>query len=290
MTEDFKDARKTQRNSRFSTVISISLSLFITGMLGVLLLHAHKLGTYVRENIEVSLILKPETDSVEAAQFLKNLQASPAIRSAVYISKEEAVKLLQQDLGEDFINFLGYNPLYGSIELSFNAGFTDELMIRRFVDSMRNQPLVSEVQYQPSLVDSINRNVRTISWILLGFSILLVLVAIALINNTIRISLYARRLLIKSMLLVGATKGFILKPFLVKSIWNGLVSGVIAIVLLSGLLYFATLKIPELGLIQDLTLVGYVAAGLILFGMLLSFICTWLAVNRYLRYRTAQLY
>jgi len=290
MTEDFKDARKTQRNSRFSTVISISLSLFITGMLGVLLLHAHKLGTYVRENIEVSLILKPETDSVEAAQFLKNLQASPAIRSAVYISKEEAVKLLQQDLGEDFINFLGYNPLYGSIELSFNAGFTDELMIRRFVDSMRNQPLVSEVQYQPSLVDSINRNVRTISWILLGFSILLVLVAIALINNTIRISLYARRLLIKSMLLVGATKGFILKPFLVKSIWNGLVSGVIAIVLLSGLLYFATLKIPELGLIQDLTLVGYVAAGLILFGMLLSFICTWLAVNRYLRYRTTQLY
>lgn len=290
MTEDFKDARKTQRNSRFSTVISISLSLFITGMLGVLLLHAHKLGTYVRENIEVSLILKPETDSMEAGRFLKNLQASPAIRSAVYISKEEAVKLLQQDLGEDFINFLGYNPLYGSIELSFNAGFTDELMIRRFVDSMRNQPLVSEVQYQPSLVDSINRNVRTISWILLGFSILLVLVAIALINNTIRISLYARRLLIKSMLLVGATKGFILKPFLVKSIWNGLVSGVIAIVLLSGLLYFATLKIPELGLIQDLTLVGYVAAGLILFGMLLSFICTWLAVNRYLRYRTTQLY
>lgn len=290
MTEDFKDARKTQRNSRFSTVISISLSLFITGMLGVLLLHAHKLETYVRENIEVSLILKTETDSAEAGRFLKKLRETPAIRSAVYISKEEAVKLLQQDLGEDFINFLGYNPLYGSIELSFNSGYTDELMIRRFVDSMRNQPLVSEVQYQPSLVDSINRNVRTISWILLGFSILLVLVAIALINNTIRISLYARRLLIKSMLLVGATKGFILKPFLVKSIWNGLVSAVIAIALLSGLLYFSTLKIPELGLIQDLALVGYVAAGLILFGILLSFICTWLAVNRYLRYRTTQLY
>ena len=290
MTEDHKAARKTQRTSRFSTVISISLSLFITGMLGILLLHAHKLGRYVRENIELSLIIKPEADSLAVGRLLENLKGTPSVRSAKYVSKEEAALLLQKELGEDFISFLGYNPLYASIDVGFNADFTDELSIRKFSDSMRSNPLVSEVQYQPSLVDSINRNVRTISWILFGFSVLLVLVAIALINNTIRISLYARRLLIKSMLLVGATKWFILQPFLVKSIWNGLISGMIAIGLMAGLLYFATLKVPELGVIQDFSIVGYVAAGLILLGILLSFICTLLAVNRYLRYRTTQIY
>ncbi|MBL7924928.1 MAG: cell division protein FtsX [Bacteroidia bacterium] len=290
MNEEKKLVRKTQRSSRLSTVVSISLVLFLLGTLGVLLLHAGKLQEYVKENIEIVLIIKPEADSTQVNDVLSRINGSPYVKSSKLVSKEEAAEALKKDLGEDFLSFLGYNPLYPSIDIRLKAEFAEENTIRSFIDSIHAHPSVSEVQYQPSLVESINRNLRTISWILLTFSALLILVSVTLINNTIRISLYARRLLIKSMLLVGATKGFILQPFLIRSIWNGLLGSFIAIVLLIGLMYFAFLKVPELSLIRDFRLMAIVAAGLLATGIFLSFICTWFAVNKYLRYRTDQLY
>lgn len=290
MTEETKFVRKTQRSSRLSTIISISLVLFLLGSLGILLLHAHKLSVYVKENIEVSLIIKPEADSVQVNELIQRISGLEYIKSARLVSKEEAAEGLKKDLGEDFINFLGYNPLYPSIDIRVKADYAEETTIQAFTGSMKLEPTILEVQYQPSLVESINRNLRTITWIMLSFSVLLILVSIALINNTIRISLYARRLLIRSMLLVGATKGFIRAPFLYRSMVNGLLGGLSAIVLLAGIMYFAVIKVPELSLIRDFQLMGIVAAGLLIIGVILSLVCTLFAVNKYLRYRTENIY
>jgi len=290
MTEETKFVRKTQRSSRLSTIISISLVLFLLGSLGVLLLHAQKLSNYVKENIEISLIIRPEADSTMSQELITRITSLEYIKSARLVSKEEAAEALKKDLGEDFIAFLGYNPLYPSVDIRMKAEYADEITIKAFTGSMKLEPIVSEVQYQPNLIESINRNLRTISWILLSFSLLLILVSIALINNTIRISLYARRLLIRSMLLVGATKGFIRGPFLLRSITNGISGGLIAILLLAAVMYVATLKIPELSLIRDFRLMGIVAGGLLIIGVTLSLICTLFAVNKYLRYRTENIY
>lgn len=290
MTEETKFVRKTQRSSRLSTIISISLVLFLLGALGVLLLHAQKLSDYVKENIEISLIIRPEADSLQTAALLAKITALETVKSARVVSKEEAAEVLKKELGEDFVSFLGYNPLSPSIDIRLNAAYAEETAIAAFTGSMRLEPIVAEVQYQPNLVESINRNLRTITWITLSFSVLLILVSIALINNTIRISLYARRMLIRSMLLVGATKGFIRAPFLVKSMVNGMAGGMVANVLLAGVLYVATLKIPELSLIRDYESMGIVAGALFITGVILSLVCTVFAVNKYLRYRTDNLY
>jgi cell division transport system permease protein len=290
MNNDKKLIRKTQRHSRLSIMISMSLVLFLLGSLGILLLQARLVSNYVKENIGISLIIKPDADSTQVNDILTRLKTTQYIKSVTLISKEEAAEAIKKDLGEDFITFLGHNPLYPSIDIRLKAEFADEQTVASFISSIQAHPSIDEVQYQPSLVESINRNLKTITWILIIFSSLLILVSVTLINNTIRISLYARRLLIKSMLLVGATKGFILKPFLLRSIMNGFVGGLIAIVLLAGLLYGISIKLPEISLVEDVQTLAYVGVGMISIGIILSFVSTWFAVNKYLRYRTDNIY
>jgi len=290
MTEEKKILRKTQRSSHLSIMISMALVLFLLGLLGVLLLQANDLGNYVKENIGISLIIKPEADSAQINDIITRVNSTQYLKSARLISKEEAAEELQKDLGEDFIGFLGHNPLYPSIDIRIKAEYADEKTIASFISSIKAHPSVHDVQYQPSLVESINRNLKTITWILVIFSSLLILVSVTLINNTIRISLYARRLLIKSMLLVGATKGFILKPFLLRSILNGFMGGLIATILLAGLMYGISVKLPEISMISDYRILGIVAAGMVSLGIFLSFLSTLFAVNKYLRYRTDNIY
>jgi len=290
MTEEKKILRKTQRSSHLSIMISMALVLFLLGLLGVLLLQANDLGNYVKENIGISLIIKPEADSAQINDIITRVNSTQYLKSARLISKEEAAEELQKDLGEDFIGFLGHNPLYPSIDIRIKAEYADEKTIASFISSIKAHPSVHDVQYQPSLVESINRNLKTITWILVIFSSLLILVSVTLINNTIRISLYARRLLIKSMLLVGATKGFILKPFLLRSILNGFIGGLIATILLAGLMYGISVKLPEISMISDYRILGIVAAGMVSLGIFLSFLSTLFAVNKYLRYRTDNIY
>jgi cell division transport system permease protein len=290
MSDEKRLVRRTRQSSRISTILSISLVVFLLGLLGVLLLHAQKLSNYVKENIEISLVLKPEADSIAINEILRRVSTESYILSARLVSREEAAEIMKKELGEDFTTFLGYNPLYPSIDVRLRADYADSPTIDSFIKSVKANPAVKEVQYQASLVESINRNMRVITWALLGFSILLILVAVALINNTIRISLYARRTLIRSMLLVGATKGFIRKPFLILSFWNGVVGGLIALILLTSTLYLALTRLPELSLIRDMRLMAIVAGAVILLGILLSLICTLFAVNKYLRYRTEEIY
>jgi cell division transport system permease protein len=290
MTEEKSLVRKSRRSSRLSTIVSITLVLFLLGTLSVLLLHANKLSDYLKENIEISLVIQPDADSLTVNELYQRVKSTNYVKEVTLISKEQAAEELKKELGEDFVTFLGYNPLYPSINMRLRSDFADTQTIESFINSVKSNPAVKEVQYQASLVESLNRNVKTISWILVGFSILLTLVAVALINNTIRISLYAKRLLIKSMLLVGATKGFIRKPFLINSVVNGIIGALAAIGLLTALFYFGEQKIPELSLIRDMQLMGIVAGLLVFLGIFLSLICTLFAVNKYLRYRTEDLY
>ncbi|MEP7265512.1 MAG: permease-like cell division protein FtsX [Bacteroidota bacterium] len=290
MAPESKMVRKTQRTSMVSTVLSISLVLFMLGLLGLLLFHANRIADYVKENIELNVMIRPDADSTEVKTLQGRISGNPIVKSSTYTSQEQAAEQLKTELGEDFVGFLGYNPLNASIDVRIKAEFADTLTINQFINALKGTHGVSEINYQPSLVQEINRNLRTLTFIMLGFSALLFIVSVALINNTIRLSLYARRLLIKSMLLVGATKGFIRKPFLMRSFINGFLGGIISLILLIVVVYVVTNRLPELAVVQDYTVMGIIGAGLVLIGILLSLFCTLFAVNKYLRLRSEELF
>ena len=290
--QEFEESNVSRKTKRIyiTTVISIALVLTLVGLAGLLVLHARNLSDYVKENIVFNIIVDESAKEVDILQLQKEIDKTPAVKSTVYISKDLAAQSLTKDLGEDFVKFLGYNPLLASIDVYLKAEYADNANIDKIINQLKLQPLVKEVVYQRSLVDSINKNIRTISIIILGFGALLMIIALALINNTIRLAIYSQRFLIKSMQLVGATKNFIRWPFILIAILNGLLAGLVAIALLSGLIYFAQKEIPELVILQNYAEFGIMFAGLILLGILISLISTYLAVTKYLRLKVDALY
>ena len=288
--EGGKMARKTLRTSYISTVVSISLVLFMIGTLGVLVLHARKISNYVKENIQLSVMLMPEAKDAEVDRLMKMLEKAEAVREATFISRDSAAAALQEDLGEDFVEFLGYNPLLASVDVKLKADHTEMEQVESLKAKIASFAVVKEVYYQQSLIDMINRNIRTFGMVILGFSALLLFIAAALINNTIRLSLYSRRLLIKSMKLVGATKGFIRKPFILGGMMQGFLGAVIANIMLVVLLYFSRKEIPDLAAIQDYEMILKLMGGVVLAGVLIAGMSTWFAVNKYLNRNTQDLY
>lgn len=260
------------------------------GTLGVLVLHARKISNYVKENIQLSVMLLPEANLEDIGKLMKTLEKSDYVKSTTYITKDEAAAKLKEDLGEDFVGFLGYNPLLGSIDVKLKAEFADMQSVNALKSQISTFGAVKEVYYQQSLIDMINKNMRTLGLIILGFSALLFFIAAALINNTIRLSLYSRRLLIKSMKLVGATRGFIRKPFVVGGIMQGFYGAVIANILLIILLYFSQKEIPDLVEIQDYRMILTLMGGVIAAGIFIAGISTFFAVNKYLSRNTQDLY
>ncbi len=206
--------RRKLQSSRATALISITLVLLMVGLLGLIVLHAQKLSDYVRENIGFSIIMKENVREAGIVQLQKTLDASRFVKSTEYITPEQAAEELQEELGEDFIGFLGYNPLLPSIELKLRADYTNIDSLEMIESELLANPDVKEIYYQKDLVHLINRNIRRISLVILGFSVLLLVIAIALINNTIRLSVYSKRFIIRTMQLVGATGGFIRRPFL----------------------------------------------------------------------------
>jgi cell division transport system permease protein len=220
----------------------------------------------------------------------KKLDAKEFVKSTEYIPKEKAAVDLKKELGEDFIGFLGYNPLLPSIDLRLKADYATPVNVAKIEKELLTNPEVKEVFYQKSLVDLVNQNIERISMFILGFSFLLLLVSIALINNTIRLSVYSKRFTIRTMQLVGATRTFICRPYIWKSLLNGFISAVIAIGLLMLVLYFALQEIPELMQLQDLNMYLIITGFVILLGVLISWLSTWMAVRKYLRIKTDNLY
>lgn len=281
--EGNKLARKAIRSSYFSSIISISLVLFLIGILGVLVLNAKKVSDYFKENFQVSMVMKPEASEEEIKALITSINSSNVVKLAVFVTKEEAARKLSEELGEDFVTFLGKNPLSHTIDVSFKADYVDNNTINSFIKTYEGNKLVEEIRYEHSLVDTINKNLRKIGLIILGFSILLFFIMGVLINNTIRLSLYAKRMLIKSMQLVGATRSFIRQPFVWKGISSGFYGAVIANALLAGMLYFAQKEIPELFGLQDAKLLLTLMGTVIILGILISGASTFFAVNKYLR-------
>lgn len=285
-------SRKTLRSSYLSSIISISLVLFLLGILGVLILQANAVASFVKENFQVTLILNDDVQRATIDSLQKVLTENEMVRECKVITQEEAAKKLQADLGEDFISFLGYNPLNASIDISFKAQYVDDSLFKRIEKTAASLQYIKEVYYQKSLVEKINSNLRTISYFILGFSALLLFVAVILINNTIRINLYAKRMLIRSMQLVGATRNFIRLPFLVKAMLHGLYSAIFAGLLVFGMVYLIKQNFGDLNLIvaNDLKMWLTLFCGLALTGVLISLISTYFAVNKWLGKRAHELF
>lgn len=290
--EEFEDsiASKKTKTIYVSTVISISLVLLMVGLLGLILVHGKNLSNYVKENIVVNVIINEGTKEVDILSLQKQIEGNKYVKSTQYISKEIAARNLTKDLGEDFIRFLGYNPLLSSIDVYLKADYANNQSIEILSKILSKNPLTNEVRYQKSLVDMINQNIRTISLVIFGFGLVLLIIAIALINNTIRLAIYSQRFLIKSMQLVGATRGFIRKPFIVYGALHGLIAGLIAIILLVLTLYFTQQQIPELVILTNYYEFALVFLAVIGVGIFISCLSTFFAVTKYLRLKIYDLY
>lgn len=278
------------RTSYFSTVVSITLVLFTLGLLGLLVLHAKKLSDYAKENIGFNIMIKENVKEAGIIEFLKKLDTEPYVKSTEYIPKEKAALELKKELGEDFIGFLGYNPLLPTIDLRLKAAYTSLESVSSIEKKLLTNPEVKEVFYQKDLLEMVNSNIERISLIILAFTAVLMIIAIALINNTIRLSVYSRRFLIRTMQLVGATRHFIRRPFIMNGVINGIVSAVLAIGLLMVVVSFAFQEVPELIQMVDVSMYAILILVILVFGIVISWFSTYLAVHKYLRMKTDELY
>lgn len=285
-----KASKRRLRTSYITTVVSITLVLFMLGVMGLLLLNAQKLSDYVRENIGFSIILKDEVKEPDVLRLQKILDAKQFVKSTEHIDKKEAARELQQDLGEDFIDFIGYNPLPVSIDVKLIAEYANNDSIRHIENRLMKYPQIKEVWYQKSLVHLMNENIRKISLILLGFAVMLLFISVVLINNTIRLSVYSKRFIINTMRLVGATRYFIRGPFLRTSMLHGIYSGIFANAMLFAVIYLVQTEFPEMRLFTDIKVMGILTGGIVIVGVLISFFSTLFAVNKYLRISTDKLY
>lgn len=278
------------RASYITSIISIMLVLFMLGLLGLIILHGKKLSDYVRENISISVMLKDNAEDDLVQNYINRLKRTSYVKQADFVSREQAAKELANELGEDFVQFLGYNPLPASIDLQLRAGYANTDSIARIEKQLLTSNLVKEVVYQKSLIDQVNSNISKITIVILSFSIILLIISIILISNTIKLSIYSKRFLIRSMQLVGATEKFIRLPFIKKSILHGVIAAVIADLLLVGTLYIAQQRIPEITALQDIRQFALFFAGILILGVFLSALSTWLSVNKFLRMKVDQLY
>lgn len=292
-TKEENYQKRKLTGSYFTSTISISLVLFMLGILGMMVLNAHKLSEHIRENIGFEVVMNPTVKKAEILRFQKELDASDYIKSTEYITAEEAAKRLSQDLGEDFLDVLSQNenPLFPSVDIRFKSAWANNDSIDKIkAQLLKDNPIIKEVFYQKNLVHLVNSNLRSISLIVFGFSIALLIIAIALINNTIRLSVYSKRFIIRSMQLVGATKSFIARPFIYKGIAQGFISSLFALALLTAVLYGLREHFPEWEDMQDPFLILVLYIGIAVVGVLFSALSTRLSVRKYLRTKTDQLY
>ncbi len=283
-------ARKRLRTSGVTVIISLSLVLFMLGILGLVIINASKLSTHFRENVGFQVFLKDTATSAQTDLLMQEINDAKFSKKVTFVSKEEAAVSLKEDLGEDFISLMGSNPLLNSINIKLNAEYAQSDTLAQIEKTLMKKPFVKEVVYQKIMIDRLNKNTRAVALFILIFSTALLIVAIALINNTIRLSIYSKRFLIRTMYLVGATKGFISKPFILKGCRQGVIAGVVAGVLLGIFLVISLKYIPDLLAFQDENLLLMLFGGMIVTGIVISALSALFAVTRYLNLKTSDLY
>ena len=289
-SKESKLIQKRLRSSYATSVISISLVLCMLGTIGILLLTAHRISNYVKENIGFSVFLNDRAKEADIYRFQKTLDAEPYVRATRFIDKEDAAKEFTEELGEDFVGFLGFNPLSSSIEVKLDVRYANNDSISNIETYLQTFDEVKEVSYQKSMIHILNENIEKISLFILAFSALLVIIAVSLINNTIRLSVYSRRLLIRTMQLVGATNTFIRRPFLWRSALHGIYSAFIAMAILVLSLYWAEGQLEGILSVRDVQILGGLFLIVFFLGITLSWLSTYFAVNKYLKIKTDELY
>ena len=274
------------------SLMSITLVLFLLGVFALLMMHAQKLSNHLRENIGFEIVMNSNVKEASILKLQKELNAMPAVKSTEYITKEQAIQRLSDDLGEDFLQWLGNeeNPLLPSIDVRFNSAYANPDSLSMIEQQLIKNKEVKEIHYQKSLVDLINQNVSRIGLVLMVLSLILLIIAITLIRNTIRLAIYSKRFLVRSMQLVGATPAFIRRPFIRSGVSQGFFGALLANLLLAGLLFALTKRIPELSFVQDFRIVVGIFAGIIILGLLLGGLSTRLALRKYLHANLDQLY
>ena len=291
MSEKSSSKRRVA-GSYFMSMMSIALVLFLLGVFALLMLHAQKLSNHLKENIGFEVVMNSNVKEANILKLQQELDSMPAVKSTEYITKEEAIQRLSEDLGEDFLQWLGNeeNPLLPSIDVRFNADWANNDSINLVQAQLLKNKDVKEIYYQKSLVNLINQNVSRIGLALMIASLVLLIIAITLIRNTIRLSIYSKRFLVRSMQLVGATPVYIRRPFIRNGISQGFFGALLADALLALLLYGLTKRLPELTFVQDYRIIIGIFVGIIILGILLGGLSTRSALRKYLNADVDQLY
>ena len=278
--------------SYFLSLMSIALVLFLLGLFALLMMHAQKLSNHLKENIGFEIVMNSNVKEDNILRLQQELEAMPSVKSTEYIPKEEAIRRLSEDLGEDFLQWLGNeeNPLLPSIDVRFNADWANNDSLTVIQAQLLKNKDVKEIYYQKSLVDLINQNVNRIGIALMVASLILLIIAITLIRNTIHLSIYSKRFLVRSMQLVGATPAYIRRPFIRSGVLQGFFGALLADAFLALLLYGLTKRLPELTFVQDYTIIIGIFVGIIILGILLGGLSTRLALRKYLHADVDRLY
>lgn len=276
--------------SYLTSTVSIAMILFLVGVLGIVLLNAERLAKYVRENIGFTLVLNDNVQESEIADLQKSLKETQFVKSVEYVDKETAAARLKDELGEDFTGFLGYNPLLSSIDVKLVADYANTEKLSVLEKKFMEYPQVKEVLFQRDMVNIINENVKKIGIVLILFSGLLLFIFSALINNTIRISIYSQRFIINTMLLVGATDSFIRAPFIKRSLRFGVIGALAANVILFILMFSYSQELKGIVDMEDFKIFGIVFVAVFMLGILISWSSTYFAVNKFLRLKFDELF
>ena len=277
-------------SSYISVVISIALVLFLLGCLGLLVINSKKVADHFKEQVVMTIYLNDTAKEVEVNQLKKSLAMAEYTKEAKYVSKEDAAASMQAENGEDFMDFMGYNPLNNSIDVYLKADYVTTEQLTEITESLSNKAFIEEIRYDNDLVELMNDNVKKISFWVLVISGLFTLIAVLLINSSIRLAVYSKRFIIKTMQMVGATKSFIRKPFIWKSVQLGIIGAVVALIGMAIVLYYLDLTFPELELLKNTVMIIGLFLGVFLLGIIITWISTFIATQRFLNLKTDQLY
>lgn len=291
MSKSFEKYQKRRlRSSYASVVVSVALVLFLLGLLGLMIVKTKTVSDHFKEQVAITVFLTDASSESSISKLQKKLEKEPYVKSIQYVSKEDAAKQYSEDIGEDFMEYLGANPLKNAIDIYVKSEFVTPEKMTEIESSLAKNKSVFEVSYDKPLIELLTKNIQRLSFWVLIFSAVFTLIAVVLINSAIRLSVYSKRFTIKTMQMVGATKGFIRMPFIWQGVKLGIVGALVAIVGVLGVVYYLNQNIPELQLLDDKALLGILCLAIVLIGMVITFISTFLATQRFLNLRTEELY
>ena len=270
--------------------ISTTLVLLLLGLVVFFVLAANNLSVYVRENINFYVLISDHMKETDILKLQKRLNNEPFVKETEYISKKQALKEQTEAMGTDPQEFLGYNPFTASIEIKLHSDYANSDSIAKIEKLIKRNTNIQDVLYQKDLIDAVNENIRNISLVLLALAVMLTFISFALINNTIRLAIYSKRFLIHTMKLVGASWGFIRRPFLKRNIWSGVLAAFIADTILMGAAYWLVSYEPELIRVITPEVMLLVSGAVLVFGVVITFLCAYLSINKYLRMKASTLY